>query len=101
MKRAGAARVLYGSAGIALVLLCWQMAALSGLVAPEALPAPTVAIDAAFRTIPTQDLLNDVTISLVRITAGFVIGGSLGVAIGIGAGWYRWFGAILRPLLEL
>ena len=101
MKRAGAPHLFYGTAGIALVLLSWEMAARSGLVAPEALPAPTVAIAVAFRTIPTQDLLHDVTISLARVTAGFVIGGSLGVAIGIGAGWYRWFGAILRPLLEL
>ena len=94
-------RVLCGAAGSVLVLALWEITARSGLISPQALPAPSHAIVATLRSVPAQDLLQDVAVSLGRVAAGFAIGASLGVVIGIGAGWYRWFGALLRPLLEL
>lgn len=94
-------RVLCGATGVGLVLALWEIAARSGLVSPETLPAPSHAIVATLRAVPPHDLLQDLAISLGRVAVGFAIGAVLGVVIGIGAGWYRWFGALLRPLLEL
>jgi len=94
-------RVLCGATGVGFVLTLWEIAARSGLVSPETLPAPSHAIVATLRAVPPYDLLQDVAISLGRVAVGFAVGAALGVVIGIGAGWYRWFGALLRPLLEL
>jgi NitT/TauT family transport system permease protein len=93
--------IFYGATGIILVLVLWEAASRSGLVSPHALPAPIDAVITAIRTVPTNDLLQDFAVSLGRVTAGFAIGATLGVVIGIGAGWYWWFGALLRPIIEL
>ena len=101
MKDTRFSRLLCGAAGIVLVLGLWEVAARSGLVSPLALPAPGDAVAVTLRTVAGRDLLLDLAVSLGRVAAGFAIGASLGIVIGIGAGWYRWFGALLRPMLEL
>jgi ABC-type nitrate/sulfonate/bicarbonate transport system permease component len=87
--------------GVMLVLLLWQFVIVLRLVNPAVFPGPLQVVDAAFTRVPLPDLISNVTASLMRVVIGFAIGAGLGVILGIASGWYRLFGRILWPPLEI
>lgn len=92
---------LLGLAGICIALLAWEAAARSGAVDPLIFPSPTQAIAAASERLGVADVAGHAAWSMLRVTGGFALGTLAGVVIGIAAGWYRGFGLIARPLIEL
>lgn len=87
--------------GMIIVLLTWQIVSTAGLINPTIFPGPlTVIVDAVELVSPARLALH-ITSSLMRVIAGFAIGTTLGVVLGIASGWYRWLGRIVRTPIEL
>ena len=94
-------RLLASWAGIIIVLLLWQMVATLQLINPAIFPGPLKVLQDAFTYVSVDRQMVHIWSSLLRIVQGFLIGGTLGITIGIAAGWYRWFGSIVRTPIEL
>lgn len=95
------ASALLGLAGILAVLGGWELIARSGAVSQAVFPPPIHAIVVGLQKVPLADLGGHVWISLQRIAFGFSAGALLGVGIAIAGGWYRVFGNLVRPVVEL
>lgn len=92
---------LLGMSGILIVLSGWELVARSGVVSPSVFPPPFHAVVVGLRKVPLADLGGHLWISLQRIALGFSAGALLGVGIAIAGGWYRVFGNLARPVVEL
>lgn len=92
---------ILGGVGVALVLCLWELAARSGLADPAVFPAPTAALATAVTRLAPEEMLHHIAVSLGRIVAGFTLGAVAGITIAVAAAWYRGFGALVRPLLEV
>lgn len=90
-----------GLIGVVLFLGLWEIAARFGWRNPAIMPAPSQAILVALSTIPLHTLIEHVATSLWRILAGFSLGASAGIALGIAAGWYRPVALVSRPFVEI
>ena len=74
-----------------VILLIWETASRTGLVAPYMLPAPTQILHTLFILIARGELIPHILVSLMRSLIGFVAGSALGIIIGIMMGWSRLF----------
>ena len=72
-----------------LILIVWEFMARAGYVSAQVLPAPTVVLLTAWDLIKDGRLLTDLGVSLLRATAGFVIGGSIGFVLGTLVGFSK------------
>jgi NitT/TauT family transport system permease protein len=81
--------------------VAWEAIARSGMVNPSLFPPPSLAVADALHRIPLADLWGHVSISLLRITWGFCLGAGPGILIGVTSGWYRTFGILIHPVVEL
>jgi sulfonate transport system permease protein len=75
-------------APVALVVV-WEWLAQAGWLSPQVLPAPSKVIRTAFKLATTGTLLNDLGVSLLRASAGFAIGTTVGAALGTLVGFSR------------
>lgn len=94
-----------GFAALALVLpfaigALWWLAARYELVASQILPAPDVVYATALDLIRSGQLQSELSVSLLRLAAGLVIGGTAGLAIGIIMGLSRTAEAYLSPTIR-
>ena len=90
-----------GVIGTLAVILLWETAVRTGLIDPAVFPSPSLAIAAATERLTAQQLGENLSWSLARVFSGFALGALAGVVVGILAGWYRRFGLIVSPLVEL
>ncbi|HET6622987.1 MAG TPA: ABC transporter permease [Gaiellaceae bacterium] len=101
MSRAGRrrrlARTLLGVAVFAAALLAWEVAAEGSFQVPTA----SEVADRAWQDWPSAEFRSDVTESLKRLAAGFVLGAGLGVAAGLLMGSSHALRRALDPLVEL
>lgn len=95
------ADALLGLSGILLLLGAWELLARSGLVSQAVFPPPSQAVLIGMKKITLVELGGHVWISLQRILMGFAAGALLGVSLAIAGGWYRLFGNLVRPVVEL
>ncbi len=65
----------------ALILLCWQTAATSGLASPYLLPAPVSVLRTAVEMLDSGLLLRHTAASLNRVVQGFFLSVTLGCAL--------------------
>jgi NitT/TauT family transport system permease protein len=78
----------------------WWAVCAAGLVDPLFLPSPQSVV-ARFVTWATQeDLLDDIDISVFRVTAGFVLSAVMAVPLGLLIGAFRPVRAFFEPLME-
>ena len=105
-RRARARRLATGAAGIAALLICWQLAAMI-LGDQVALPSVTQTV-AQFvhylgRPYPAQGkpIWYDLYISLRRILIGFVIGVLAGIALGAAMSGSRVVRHLVDPVIEV
>lgn len=68
------------------VLAFWWLAAERGWVAEQILPNPEVVAQTFSDLWTSGDILNNLGISLLRVLYGFVAGGLIGLALGVGIG---------------
>ena len=93
--------LLLGAIGTLAVIAIWEAAVRTGFVDPQLFPSPLLAIQAAAERLTAETVAGHLWWSLFRVFSGFVLGAIAGAVIGIAAGWYRPFGFVARPLIEL
>ena len=96
--------VVYWSAGIgliALVLVGWVVLTGLGLVKPIFLPSPSAVWTEFNRQVSEGILLADMTASLYRIMAGWMLSTLIALPIGILMGSFRFFEGLFEPSVDL
>lgn len=82
------------------VILLWWIISLSGLVNNIFLPSPTMVVQNFILALSGNTLLNDMLISIYRITMGFMLAAILGIPLGILAGTFKFAESLIQPLSE-
>ncbi len=95
------AELMAGFAGVAILLILWELSARFIWRDPQVLPAPTQALLQAMTVLTPGQLAEHVGISLFRVFAGFSLAATVGIALGILCGWSRWAVAVVRPFIEI
>ncbi|MBM3573918.1 MAG: ABC transporter permease, partial [Alphaproteobacteria bacterium] len=88
------------AAGLAALVVLWQVAVQSRWVSPIFLPAPLSIAKALIALAESGALWNHIAASLQRILLGFAIGGSAGVAVGLGVGLLSLARAVGMPIVS-
>jgi NitT/TauT family transport system permease protein len=91
---------LYSWVAFAGILAVWQAAISLGWIDPVFLPSPIAIVDALWQLTISGDLWRHLSISLVRIGSGWVIGSILGVILGLLMGLTSSGRAIGMPLVS-
>lgn len=82
-----------------LLLLVWEAASRLGELPPYLLPAPSKVAGTAYKLAVSGTLLHDLGISLLRASAGFLLGAGTGFTLGIVVGSSRLAEAVIdRPV---
>ncbi|MFO1114484.1 MAG: aliphatic sulfonate ABC transporter permease SsuC [Beijerinckiaceae bacterium] len=69
-----------------LILLLWQAASSFGWLSRNVLPSPLGVLQALWKLTLSGELARNIGVSFLRATAGFVIGGGIGFALGLANG---------------
>src|SRR5260370_40943239 len=72
----------------AILLAAWQAAGSLGLVSALFLPSPLAIVRALWRLAASGELWAHVSVSLVRIGAGWIIGTAVGGSVGLAVGLF-------------
>ena len=81
------------------LLLLWEIAARAGWLTQLFFPAPSAVIRTFLRLMASGELPRHLTISLQRITFGFLAGAVPGLIFGLTMGWIRPVRLLLDPLV--
>jgi ABC-type nitrate/sulfonate/bicarbonate transport system permease component len=84
---------------LAVVGLYWFMALRPGVV-PALVPTPPRIFAAFVGELRSGDLAINTLASLKRVVIGFFIGAGLAVVLGSLAGWFRYVGYVLNPIID-
>lgn len=102
--RSSRLRLSYGRAlGLFLPTLLfglWALSSARGWVAPQILPPPARVGGTLLEGISSGELLQNLSISLARVAAGFAVGGLAGVVLGIAMGLSRRVEDYLYPTFK-
>ncbi len=82
-----------------VVLLVWELLVRTRVLDSRFFPAPSGVSRTLFALITSGVLLNDIGISLIRIGAGFAIGATTGMVLGLLMGLSRLVRAAIKPLV--
>jgi len=93
-------RVIGGFLLPALIVVVWQIATSTGLVAPYLLPSPESVIAAGIELAERGQLWTHIAISVQRVLLGFAIGSVIGLAIAGIVGLSRVGDVLLSPTLS-
>ena len=94
-------RLLNVALSLGGVTAVWWLVAASGLISQELFPTPRAVFVAALELHDDGILFSDLAVSLGRAAVGFLIGASLGIAVGLLTARTRFFGHALGPFLNL
>ena len=100
-RRLASSNAALGIIGTAAAVAIWEICARTGVIDPGLFPSPSLAIREAAGRLTMDTVADNLMWSLMRVFSGFVLGAIAGAAIGIAAGWYRGFGTVVRPIIEL
>lgn len=78
----------------------WTLAAERGWAPPQILPAPRLVFETIIDLAQSGDLFVNYGISLARVTAGFLVGSSIGALLGAAMGLSRRFESYVFPLFN-
>ncbi|MEU6698889.1 ABC transporter permease subunit [Pseudonocardia sp. NPDC046786] len=85
---------------VALVLL-WQLASSTGLLAEDELASPLRVLTAAVDVTLTGELPEGLAVSLGRVLVGVALGLTVGVGLGLLSGLSRWGGLLVDPPVQM
>lgn len=85
---------------IVAVLIAWELVCRSGWVPEVFLPAPTAIARVGLEMLQSGELAVNLKASLIRITAGFVFGGVLGISLGLLLGFSKLAEAAGNPVIH-
>jgi ABC-type nitrate/sulfonate/bicarbonate transport system permease component len=92
--------VVVGALSIAAVVLVYWWLALRPGTNAALVPPPPKILAALLDELRSGDLWINTLASLKRVVLGFAIGASLALVLGALAGWFRWWGYVLNPLID-
>ncbi len=98
-RRVGRA-VLLPLGGVLLVLAAWEATVVAYALPVIVLPSPLAVLRALAELLGTRAFWRDVGVSVVEFLAGYGIGGTLGVAVGLLMGESRRFRLASTPVIE-
>lgn len=82
-----------------ILLVIWEVVAVLQLVDVRFFPRPSLVVQQLVTMGASGELRQHLSVTLVRILVGFVIGASGGVVVGLVMGGSRWARAILNPIM--
>ncbi|MFE1599907.1 ABC transporter permease subunit [Methylobacterium sp. ID0610] len=82
-------------------VLAWELFCRIGYVNSQVMPAPSAVLATAWRLAADGSLFVHLGYSLLRATAGFVIGGSIGFGLGLLVGFSRLAEAVLDRTIQM
>ncbi|ANY09349.1 ABC transporter permease [Pseudonocardia sp. HH130630-07] len=85
---------------VAIVLL-WQLASSTGLLAEDELASPVRVVTAAVDVTVSGELPEGLLVSLGRVAVGLVLGVASGVGLGLLSGLSRWGGYLVDPPVQM
>ncbi|WP_374108879.1 ABC transporter permease [Pseudonocardia sp. ICBG1293] len=85
---------------VALILL-WQLASSTGLLAEDELASPLRVVTAAVDLTRSGELPEGLLVSLARVATGLVLGLVVGVGLGVVSGLSRWGGLLVDPPVQM
>jgi sulfonate transport system permease protein len=85
----------------ALILIVWQILAVTGVISARVLPAPTEVVRAGAELVASGRLFEDVWASARRAGLGFLIGGSIGFALGLINGFFPFSAKLLDSSVQM
>jgi ABC-type nitrate/sulfonate/bicarbonate transport system permease component len=83
-----------------LLLGVWELCARTGVIDTRFFPAPTLVVSHMIEMGASDELWNNIGISLYRLALGFIVGSLPAVVIGLAMGLYRPVHAALDPLIS-
>jgi ABC-type nitrate/sulfonate/bicarbonate transport system permease component len=92
--------VVFGTLSLAMVVALYWFAATRPGVNPALVPAPPKIASALVDQLASGELLVNTQASLERVLIGYAIGAGLAVLLGSLAGWFRYAGYFLNPLID-
>ena len=81
------------------LLLVWELVAILQLVDVRFFPRPSLVTTQLISMAATGELWQHLSVTLLRILVGFVIGAAAGVVVGLVMGGSRWVRAVLNPMM--
>lgn len=101
LGRAMLAGALAPLASFSMVLLAWTLVAGSGTFPETIFPGPLLVFQAAQEMAEGGVLWSDIGVSMSRAAIGFLLGASLGVAVGLLTGRVQLFRMLLNPFMTV
>ena len=92
-------QLILGTAGLLLVLLLWQIAAVLNWFNPLFLSSPAKIIEAAVEMAAKGELWSDFRVSLIEFAVAFGAAIFVGLILGLIMGWYRKVEYVADPFL--
>ncbi len=89
-----------GVAFIGLLLALWELAAAEAIFPPMSFPRVSAILVTWWQLVVSGELPGEVLASLWRMFAGYAIGVTLGVGLGLLMGYVRFFYNLLEPITE-
>ena len=88
------------AASFAALFLAWWAITASGAVNPMFLPSPAGVVEALVKWYRDGTLLDDIGISVWRVSAGFLLSALMAVPLGLYVGAYQPVRALFEPIME-
>ncbi len=85
--------------GILSIILILETIARLEVVSSLYLPAPSAVLSMGWRMLTIGEIHQNLLASLGRVGAGFTIGATIGVGVGILLGFFRWLDAMFTPVV--
>jgi sulfonate transport system permease protein len=83
------------------IVVVWQLASTTGLLAEDELASPWRVLTAAVDVTASGELPEGLVVSLLRVVVGLALGVSLGTALGLLSGLSRWGGTLVDPPVQM
>ena len=100
IRRVFAPAVIVGTLSLAAVVALYWLLALRPGTNAALVPVPPKIFAALLEEIGNGNLLTNTLASMQRVVIGFVIGAALALVLGALAGWFKWWGWILNPIID-
>lgn len=91
---------LIGLVSVLCFLVLWEVAASRGWINPQFLSAPTRIVRAMVQAASDGSLWRHTAVSASELVLGYGLAAAVGIPLGMLAGWYRRFSAVISPFVS-